>query len=789
MAGIALAAIVQDRAAAEREARRRAEELLQQLGNGFERAMGFQLSQFQLGAEGGYARLWSKRHVTEAALWPGSDWRREAEKEWQTLAGAFAEADLAYEELARAGLRPEESVLSELAFAPDGEVTTPPDEAREPQPPQWRLDLTVEQLHALKELDELDTSSTNAGQVNAALKQFIDASPPGAALANAEFIRLRLLLAAESPTNAVRHWLELAQRCAGELVRGGLFVKQGRLTEHMSESGVPLSNLAVAKALQRAREVGPTEALWTALVREVGSVPSSFTPMLLDLAEPLTQARPDLQAALRALRLRWAATERAWEAADVIRCSGRLHGITTTNFWLDFQGARWLCLLQPGQSWQGTGPNAVTNWFTQARLSPKAAVELALRKVVQDSKATLPAYLRLSAELEGEALSLDSTSEQAGGRPAPVVTLAQTEGRLRCPATLDIRMAPPAESQPTSAGARATPRIESAGVPFENRFTPANHPVEFESMPSRPRFALRIELADRAALFAAQRRRTWLFGTLVLAAALTAAVGFGAAYRSFRRQLRLSEMKSNFVSSVSHELRAPIASVRLMAESLERGKIIEAPKQQEYFRFIGQECRRLSSLIENVLDFSRIEQGRKQYEFEPTDLLKLTQQTVKLMETYAAERGVTLALQFSDPQPSTLNSQPSVDAKALQQVLINLIDNALKHSPKGGTVTVGLEVEPRHPASSILLWVEDNGPGIPASEHEKIFERFYRLGSELRRETQGVGIGLSIVKHVVEAHGGQVRVRSAVGEGSRFTIELPASPDGMNSEGRKPKAE
>ncbi len=159
------------------------------------------------------------------------------------------------------------------------------------------------------------------------------------------------------------------------------------------------------------------------------------------------------------------------------------------------------------------------------------------------------------------------------------------------------------------------------------------------------------------------------------------------------------------------------------------------------------------------------------------------------METYAAERGVKLQLQLPDPQPSTLNSQPSADGKALQQALVNLIDNALKHSPKGDTVTVGLEVRKcgmrnaecevltshlTHHASRIThhalhLWVEDHGEGIPATEHEKIFERFYRRGSELRRQTQGVGIGLSIVKHIVEAHGGKVRVRSAPGQGSRFT--------------------
>jgi len=144
------------------------------------------------------------------------------------------------------------------------------------------------------------------------------------------------------------------------------------------------------------------------------------------------------------------------------------------------------------------------------------------------------------------------------------------------------------------------------------------------------------------------------------------------------------------------------------------------------------------------------------------------------------------------------------DGKAIQQALINLIDNALKHSLKGETVVAGLEVHVAKPEgqnpkaegnpkseirsggsqpatfspldtrpSALCLWVEDHGPGIPAEEHEKIFERFYRLGSELRRETPGVGIGLSIVKHIVEAHGGKVLVRSAVGQGSRFTVELP----------------
>ena len=146
-------------------------------------------------------------------------------------------------------------------------------------------------------------------------------------------------------------------------------------------------------------------------------------------------------------------------------------------------------------------------------------------------------------------------------------------------------------------------------------------------------------------------------------------------------------MKTNFVSSVSHELRAPIASMRLLAESLERGKIPEAAKQQEYYRFLVQESRRLTSLIENVLDFSRIEQGRKEYQMEPSDLDAIAEQTVKLMLPAATQKQVELIWR---PGPGP-GPAPSCDGLAIQQALINLIDNAIKHSPAGTTVTVGRE--------------------------------------------------------------------------------------------------
>ena len=153
----------------------------------------------------------------------------------------------------------------------------------------------------------------------------------------------------------------------------------------------------------------------------------------------------------------------------------------------------------------------------------------------------------------------------------------------------------------------------------------------------------------------------------------------------------LTELKTNFVSSVSHELRAPIAPVRLLAESLEGGRIQESTKQQEYFRFIGQECRRLSALIENILDFSRIEQDRRQYDSQTTDLLALTRQTVAVMQTYAAEKDVGLELKLSDGLSKESVLELNIDGRAIQQALVNLIDNAIKHSASGQSVTVGIE--------------------------------------------------------------------------------------------------
>jgi len=626
-----------------------------------------------------------------------------------------------------------------------------------PQPPAWFTGLSPAQRAAWDALKAAALSGASDVEIEQRIAQFQETSPEQEAEINAAFIGLRAQLATMHPEEAVAQALRFSEQNPAAL----------------SEAGLPLANLAFGEALRYARTVGPSQALWDAIPNQVLHAPSLLVPVLLDQLEEIAGTDRTLCAGVPAWHTLWNSRLKLYAIADAIRQRSKLHGLTTANVWVEHDDVRWLCVLDPEHNLasqsvaEGEG-HSTNEPSTEVRFVSKAVVEQTLVRALDNSEVKLPGYLGIAAWLEGEPLSLPERWSPGRGTNIAPLFLAEANGALSNPGKF---------------------RKRTGGLE-----------VDWEDLPSRPRFVLQLYMADPALLFSSYLRHALLLAGLVAASAFAALIGVAASWQAFQRQLRLSELKSNFVSSVSHELRSPIASVRLMAESLERGKVSEAPKRHEYFRFIVQECRRLSALIENVLDFSRIEQGRKQYDFEPTDLVALTQQTVKLMETYAAERGVKLQLRLNSgqssgvPQSSVLNPQPSADGKALQQALINLIDNALKHSPKGEIVTVGLEAQNAecrmqnsessfaehascitHHVSRIHLWVEDHGDGIPLAEHERIFERFYRRGSELRRQTQGVGIGLSIVKHIVEAHGGRVMVRSAPGQGSRFTIELPGT--------------
>jgi len=258
-----------------------------------------------------------------------------------------------------------------------------------------------------------------------------------------------------------------------------------------------------------------------------------------------------------------------------------------------------------------------------------------------------------------------------------------------------------------------------------------------------------------------RRQQRWTLA-LLAAAVLTAGLALFSIHRTVARERRLAEMKSQFVSSVSHELRAPLGSIRLMAEALQQEKVA---RPAEFHTLIAREGARLSHLIENVLDFARIEDGRKRYRFEESDLSALVRETLRVMQPLARERDVQLAFEL-DEITATL------DPGAIQQALVNLLDNAIKFSPERGVVHLHLHAT----ESRWQLSVRDHGPGIPRAEQRAIFERFHRLGNELRRETRGAGIGLSIVQHVAEAHHGRITVKSSPPDGSTFTLDLPLDP-------------
>ena len=276
-----------------------------------------------------------------------------------------------------------------------------------------------------------------------------------------------------------------------------------------------------------------------------------------------------------------------------------------------------------------------------------------------------------------------------------------------------------------------------------------------------PQLPWQLEAAprDAAALNRALRnRQTWFLGAMaVVLAALLSGVWLTA--RAIRREWEFSHLQSDFVATVSHEFRSPLTGIRQLAELLDSGIAHAEDRRREYYRLIVQESDRLSHLVENLLDFSRLEANRKQYRMEAIDA------SMWLAETAAATRNARLSADIPAGLPAVRG-----DREALASAVVNLVDNAIKYSPADSPVRLAA-----HTVNGRLsISVTDRGPGIAPEEQARIFDRFYRGGGDLTRRVKGAGIGLSLVKRIVEDHGGSVAVASRPDEGSTFTIELNA---------------
>jgi len=219
----------------------------------------------------------------------------------------------------------------------------------------------------------------------------------------------------------------------------------------------------------------------------------------------------------------------------------------------------------------------------------------------------------------------------------------------------------------------------------------------------------------------------------------------------------VARLKSDFVSTVSHEFRSPLTAIRQLSELLQRGRVPTEEKRQEYYGLISRESGRLSRLVENLLDFSRMEDGRKQYHFDRLD----TADWLRELASGFERPNVTLSI---PPELPPIMG----DRVALTSAVDNLLDNAVKYSPPGAPVLCEAEADGRE----LTIRVRDRGYGIAAEDRDHVFEKFYRGNGEISRQVKGAGVGLSLVRQIVEAHGGTVDFDTRVGEGTVFRIRL-----------------
>jgi nitrogen-specific signal transduction histidine kinase len=264
----------------------------------------------------------------------------------------------------------------------------------------------------------------------------------------------------------------------------------------------------------------------------------------------------------------------------------------------------------------------------------------------------------------------------------------------------------------------------------------------------------------------AVRRQAMIFMAAFALLLVVIVLGLAATYRLVERESEMARLKSDFVANVSHDLKTPLSLIRMFAETLELNRVVDESTRQEYYRVITRESERLTRLLDNVLDFSRIEGGRRRYDIRPGAVEPLVQDVLEAFRYPLAQQGFKLDVDIEPELPAV-----PLDADAIKQALANLVDNAIKYSADVRHVTISARRAP----GEVHIAVADEGLGIPTAETERIFEKFYRVGRSDTQGQRGTGVGLALVKHIVEAHGGRVTVESRLGAGSRFTVHLPCA--------------
>jgi signal transduction histidine kinase len=241
------------------------------------------------------------------------------------------------------------------------------------------------------------------------------------------------------------------------------------------------------------------------------------------------------------------------------------------------------------------------------------------------------------------------------------------------------------------------------------------------------------------------------------------------AIKSTAKEVELARLKSEFVATVSHEFRTPLMSIRYLSEMLDGGRVKGEDKKRIYYGKINKESERLSRLIENMLDFSKIEAGMKEYKFEVLSVKEMVLEVSDRFKEYMANKKMTFESEIQDSLPAV-----HADKEAISRALFNLLDNAVKYSGKYPEIHLRAFFD----EESLFLEVQDTGVGIGKEDQKRVFQKFYRSAHSASKNIEGSGIGLTLVDHIVKAHGGQVMMESDLGQGTRVTLKLPILQEG-----------